>query len=146
MLVSSLQVRVPSWTDRVLFKIEDTQKINATLHSYQSMDDILSSDHKPVKAHLCLKLNKLSSPMHQQEHRFLSRWIVKSILLIFCLFHPFWMLEGTRFCIVLMVILTWNFKYSTSQFWNEWFEFYHVINVWKNSSNYYHFSIFLNYC
>nr|XP_023905394.1 type IV inositol polyphosphate 5-phosphatase 11 [Quercus suber]POF19739.1 type iv inositol polyphosphate 5-phosphatase 11 [Quercus suber] len=70
---TSYKVRVPSWTDRVLFKIEDTQKINATLHSYQSMDDIMSSDHKPVKAHLCLKLNKLSSPMHQQEPRFLSR-------------------------------------------------------------------------
>lgn len=54
--VSSSQVRVPSWTDRILYKIEDTENINATLHSYQSMDDIHSSDHKPVKAHLCLKL------------------------------------------------------------------------------------------
>ncbi|GMY28485.1 type IV inositol polyphosphate 5-phosphatase 11 [Fagus crenata] len=53
---TSYKVRVPSWTDRILYKIEDTENINATLHSYQSMDDIHSSDHKPVKAHLCLKL------------------------------------------------------------------------------------------
>lgn len=48
------QVRVPAWTDRILFKIEDVEKINATLRSYESMDGIYSSDHKPVKAHLDL--------------------------------------------------------------------------------------------
>ncbi|KAJ7966698.1 Inositol polyphosphate 5-phosphatase [Quillaja saponaria] len=53
---TSYKVRVPSWTDRVLFKIEDTEKIDATLHAYESLDDIHSSDHKPVKAHLCLRL------------------------------------------------------------------------------------------
>lgn len=54
-----MQVRVPSWTDRILFKIEDPDKINATLHSYESIDGIYSSDHKPVKAHLCLKLENI---------------------------------------------------------------------------------------
>ncbi|KAG7941631.1 hypothetical protein I3843_16G054700 [Carya illinoinensis] len=53
---TSYKVRVPSWTDRILFKIEDMEKINANLHSYESMDEITSSDHKPVKAHICLKL------------------------------------------------------------------------------------------
>ncbi|XP_062157551.1 type IV inositol polyphosphate 5-phosphatase 11 [Alnus glutinosa] len=56
---TSYKVRVPAWTDRILFKIEDVEKINATLRSYESMDGIYSSDHKPVKAHLCLKLEKL---------------------------------------------------------------------------------------
>ncbi|KAI8014096.1 Type IV inositol polyphosphate 5-phosphatase 11 [Camellia lanceoleosa] len=55
---TSNKVRVPSWTDRILFKIEDVDKINATLHSYESIDTIRSSDHKPVKAHLCLQVNK----------------------------------------------------------------------------------------
>ncbi|KAK9270747.1 hypothetical protein L1049_026330 [Liquidambar formosana] len=60
---TSYKVRVPSWTDRILFKIEDLDNINATLHSYESIDGISSSDHKPVRAHLCLKLlNKPSSP------------------------------------------------------------------------------------
>ncbi|KAL5780407.1 hypothetical protein ACOSQ2_011144 [Xanthoceras sorbifolium] len=55
---TSYKVRVPSWTDRILFKIEDPDKINASLHCYESIDDIYSSDHKPVKAHLCLVVNK----------------------------------------------------------------------------------------
>ncbi|CAN1273598.1 Type IV inositol polyphosphate 5-phosphatase 11 [Linum perenne] len=49
-------VRVPSWTDRILFKIEEREGISATLHSYESVDEIYSSDHKPVRAHLCLRL------------------------------------------------------------------------------------------
>ena len=57
-LVLTSQVRVPSWTDRILFKIRDTEEIRASLHSYESVDDIHSSDHKPVKAHLCLKVNE----------------------------------------------------------------------------------------
>jgi inositol-1,4,5-trisphosphate 5-phosphatase len=51
-----LQVRVPAWTDRILFKIEDTDNVEATLHSYESLDEIYGSDHKPVKAHICLRL------------------------------------------------------------------------------------------
>lgn len=54
---TSYKVRVPSWTDRILFKTDED--INATLHSYESMDEIHSSDHKPVKAHICLKLIKV---------------------------------------------------------------------------------------
>ncbi|KAI6688911.1 hypothetical protein NL676_025739 [Syzygium grande] len=59
---TSHKVRVPSWTDRILFKIEDAGKVKAILRSYESVDCIESSDHKPVKAHLCLKLN----PIHDQ--------------------------------------------------------------------------------
>ncbi|XP_059637768.1 type IV inositol polyphosphate 5-phosphatase 11 [Cornus florida] len=58
---TSYKVRVPSWTDRILFKVEDSEKIDATLHSYESIDSIYSSDHKPVKAHLCLEVNRQSS-------------------------------------------------------------------------------------
>lgn len=57
---TSYKVRMPSWTDRILFKTQDTEEIHATLHSYEAMDDIHSSDHKPVKAHICLKLSKPS--------------------------------------------------------------------------------------
>ncbi|OMO87658.1 Inositol polyphosphate-related phosphatase [Corchorus capsularis] len=53
---TSYKVRVPSWTDRILFKIQDPDRINATLHCYESIDDIFSSDHKPVRAHICFKL------------------------------------------------------------------------------------------
>ncbi|CAI0425453.1 unnamed protein product [Linum tenue] len=50
-------VRVPSWTDRILFKIEERdEKMSANLHSYESVDGIDSSDHKPVRAHLCLRV------------------------------------------------------------------------------------------
>lgn len=51
---TSHKVRVPSWIDRILFKIHDPDKIHANLHSYESLDNIMSSDHRPVKAHLCL--------------------------------------------------------------------------------------------
>ncbi|KAK8988938.1 hypothetical protein V6N11_030310 [Hibiscus sabdariffa] len=37
---TSHKVRVPSWTDRILFK-------SASLHCYESVDGIYSSDHKP---------------------------------------------------------------------------------------------------
>ncbi|MQM18116.1 hypothetical protein Taro_051102 [Colocasia esculenta] len=53
---TSYKVRVPSWTDRILFKIEGRRNnLEADLHSYDSIDQIDKSDHKPVKAHLCLK-------------------------------------------------------------------------------------------
>ncbi|XP_057425300.1 type IV inositol polyphosphate 5-phosphatase 11 isoform X2 [Lotus japonicus] len=56
---TSYKVRVPAWTDRILFKIEDENDVEATLHSYDSMDEIYGSDHKPVKAHLCLRHHQL---------------------------------------------------------------------------------------
>ncbi|KAG7024218.1 Type IV inositol polyphosphate 5-phosphatase 11, partial [Cucurbita argyrosperma subsp. argyrosperma] len=58
---SSYKVRVPSWTDRILFKLDELEKISANLCSYDSMDEIYSSDHKPVKAQLCLRLTNTSS-------------------------------------------------------------------------------------
>ncbi|XP_020534853.1 type IV inositol polyphosphate 5-phosphatase 11 isoform X2 [Jatropha curcas] len=61
---TSHKVRVPSWTDRILFKIEDVDKIDASLHCYESVDSIHSSDHKPVKAHLCLKVREQEASVH----------------------------------------------------------------------------------
>ncbi|KAG7594361.1 Inositol polyphosphate-related phosphatase [Arabidopsis thaliana x Arabidopsis arenosa] len=52
---TSHKIRVPAWTDRILFKIQNTDNIQATLHSYDSIDQVYGSDHKPVKADLCLK-------------------------------------------------------------------------------------------
>lgn len=57
---TSYKVRVPSWTDRILFKIGDSDQLSASLHCYESIDDVYSSDHKPVRAHLCLKLNPIN--------------------------------------------------------------------------------------
>ncbi|KAL4333850.1 hypothetical protein GQ457_07G025990 [Hibiscus cannabinus] len=54
---TSYKVRVPSWTDRILFKIRDPDKITASLHCYESVDDICSSDHKPVRAHICFRVS-----------------------------------------------------------------------------------------
>jgi hypothetical protein len=53
---SLLQIRVPSWTDRILFKVNHSSGLDAILSSYESLDCVISSDHKPVKAHLCLKV------------------------------------------------------------------------------------------
>ncbi|CAM8977622.1 hypothetical protein QQ045_030630 [Rhodiola kirilowii] len=58
---TSYKVRVPSWTDRILFKVADSDDIKATLLSYESIDEINISDHKPVKAHLCFRVNNSSS-------------------------------------------------------------------------------------
>ncbi|KAJ0228956.1 Type IV inositol polyphosphate 5-phosphatase 11 [Hirschfeldia incana] len=52
---TSHKVRVPAWTDRILYKIQDTKNIQTTLYSYDSIDQVNGSDHKPVKADLCLK-------------------------------------------------------------------------------------------
>lgn len=55
-ICSSLsQIRVPSWTDRILFKVDHSSGLDAVLSSYEALDCVSSSDHKPVKAHLCLK-------------------------------------------------------------------------------------------
>lgn len=53
---TSYKIRVPSWTDRILFKVDHSSGLDAVLSSYESLDCVRSSDHKPVKAHLCLKL------------------------------------------------------------------------------------------
>ncbi|KAK8580936.1 hypothetical protein V6N12_071185 [Hibiscus sabdariffa] len=62
-IFSTDTVRVPSWTDRILFKIEDTDKITASLHCYESVDGTYSSDHKPVRARICFKLRYSSSEL-----------------------------------------------------------------------------------
>ncbi|PAN46085.1 hypothetical protein PAHAL_9G162000 [Panicum hallii] len=53
---TSHKIRVPSWTDRILFKVDHSSGLDAVLSSYESLDCVRSSDHKPVKAHLCLKV------------------------------------------------------------------------------------------
>jgi len=46
------QERVPSWTDRILFK---ASTVKAELRSYDAIDSLKTSDHRPVKAHLMFK-------------------------------------------------------------------------------------------
>ncbi|KAL6637469.1 hypothetical protein ACP70R_025041 [Stipagrostis hirtigluma subsp. patula] len=55
---TSHKIRVPSWTDRILFKVDQSSGLDAILSSYESLDCVSSSDHKPVKAHLCLKVRR----------------------------------------------------------------------------------------
>ncbi|CAL9173285.1 unnamed protein product [Musa hybrid cultivar] len=56
---TSYKVRVPSWTDRISFKIDSSSGIDAALHSDESIDRVKTSDHKPVRAHLCLKVKSV---------------------------------------------------------------------------------------
>ncbi|XP_039141115.1 type IV inositol polyphosphate 5-phosphatase 11-like isoform X2 [Dioscorea cayenensis subsp. rotundata] len=60
---TSYKIRIPSWTDRILFKVDSGAGIDAVLRSYESIDCINSSDHKPVRAHLCLKMNNVQMPV-----------------------------------------------------------------------------------
>uniref|UniRef100_A0A0D9VWI4 Inositol polyphosphate-related phosphatase domain-containing protein n=1 Tax=Leersia perrieri TaxID=77586 RepID=A0A0D9VWI4_9ORYZ len=54
---TSYKIRVPSWTDRILFKVDHSSGLDAILSTYEALDCIRSSDHKPVRAHLCLKVH-----------------------------------------------------------------------------------------
>ncbi|XP_018679654.2 type IV inositol polyphosphate 5-phosphatase 11 isoform X1 [Musa acuminata AAA Group] len=64
---TSYKVRVPSWTDRILFKIDSSSGIDAALHSYESIDRVKTSDHKPVRAHLCLKVSNITNEFGRQH-------------------------------------------------------------------------------
>lgn len=50
--LSILQERVPSWTDRILYKVKT---VKAELQSYDAISSLKTSDHRPVKAHLAFK-------------------------------------------------------------------------------------------
>ncbi|KAL5704916.1 hypothetical protein ACHQM5_023275 [Ranunculus cassubicifolius] len=67
---TSNKVRIPSWTDRILFKTEKSSDLEAELHAYDSIDHIDISDHKPVRAVLSLKLSKSDLP-RDSENKFL---------------------------------------------------------------------------
>lgn len=47
-----VQERVPSWTDRILYK---AGTVKAELRSYGAIDSLKTSDHRPVKTHLTFK-------------------------------------------------------------------------------------------
>lgn len=49
---TSPKERVPSWTDRILYK---TSTVKAELRSYDAIGSLKTSDHRPVKAHLTFK-------------------------------------------------------------------------------------------
>eukprot|EP00249_Psilotum_nudum_P005403 c18839_g2_i2 orf=361-1101(+) len=55
---TSAKERVPSWTDRILYKVKETSCMEAEVHAYGSINFIKSSDHRPVKA--ILKLNGIT--------------------------------------------------------------------------------------
>lgn len=49
---TSIKERVPSWTDRILYK---ASTVKAELRSYDAIDSLKTSDHRPVRAHLTFK-------------------------------------------------------------------------------------------
>ncbi|XP_057872973.1 type IV inositol polyphosphate 5-phosphatase 11 [Cryptomeria japonica] len=55
---TSTKRRVPSWTDRILYKINSGGNVKAHVEDYDSIDSIKGSDHRPVKAHLCIKFRR----------------------------------------------------------------------------------------
>lgn len=61
---TSAKERVPSWTDRILYKTNPSTKIKAHVEDYDCIDSIRVSDHRPVKALLYIKLQR---PLASQE-------------------------------------------------------------------------------
>ncbi|KAL2912761.1 hypothetical protein HK105_207753 [Polyrhizophydium stewartii] len=62
--VSSEKKRAPSWCDRILWftnplKAEDPEWL--TLTRYEAVNEMISSDHKPVRAMFVLKIRKLNN-------------------------------------------------------------------------------------
>lgn len=64
-----LQERVPSWTDRILYKVGDAGRLKVQLKGYNCISSIKSSDHRPVKALMTVSLNrKQLEPVQQQKY------------------------------------------------------------------------------
>uniref|UniRef100_A0A0D6R359 Inositol polyphosphate-related phosphatase domain-containing protein n=1 Tax=Araucaria cunninghamii TaxID=56994 RepID=A0A0D6R359_ARACU len=55
---TSTKKRIPSWTDRILYRINSPGNIKAHVEDYDCIDSIKASDHRPVKSHLCLKFRR----------------------------------------------------------------------------------------
>ncbi|KAG6554177.1 hypothetical protein Mapa_004093 [Marchantia paleacea] len=51
---SSHKERVPSWTDRILYKVGSSSDLKVNMRGYNSINSIKTSDHRPVKALLTL--------------------------------------------------------------------------------------------
>ncbi|KAL2603068.1 hypothetical protein R1flu_003927 [Riccia fluitans] len=51
---SSHKERVPSWTDRILYKVGSSSDLRVDMRGYNSINSIKTSDHRPVKALLTL--------------------------------------------------------------------------------------------
>lgn len=61
---SSEKARVPSWTDRILWKARDEVLL---LEKYQSCASVTTSDHRPVFAHFLVKAGRGQSPPLQTD-------------------------------------------------------------------------------
>jgi hypothetical protein len=51
----SEKARIPAWTDRVLFRSRPAQPRAIELHYYSSIDELNTSDHRPVLADLSVR-------------------------------------------------------------------------------------------
>ncbi|XP_024515646.1 type IV inositol polyphosphate 5-phosphatase 11 [Selaginella moellendorffii] len=54
---TSSKERVPSWTDRILFKVRHKSWLSVAVQDYDSINSLKSSDHRPVKALLRVNTN-----------------------------------------------------------------------------------------
>jgi phosphatidylinositol-bisphosphatase len=66
--MNSEKRRAPSWTDRILWKIDrkDASKQSLTLLSYSDCMKMMMSDHKPVRALLELNVRKIDSRLQKE--------------------------------------------------------------------------------
>ncbi|XP_059075330.1 type IV inositol polyphosphate 5-phosphatase 11-like [Cryptomeria japonica] len=55
---TSAKRRVPSWTDRILYKINSPAIMKAHVEEYDCIESIKGSDHRPVKVHLYIKFRR----------------------------------------------------------------------------------------
>ncbi|XP_033323124.2 inositol polyphosphate 5-phosphatase K [Megalopta genalis] len=71
--------RRPSWTDRILYKVNadvyDDVKLSATQHSYKSHSSYIQSDHKPVTGEFDIVVRPIV-PDHGVEFQPVTQWFI----------------------------------------------------------------------
>lgn len=77
-MLKSEKRRAPSWTDRVLFKKSsiDSKKPNVELLSYNNCMEMMSSDHKPVRALFKMNIRRIDDKLQQETRQQLIQQIV----------------------------------------------------------------------
>ncbi|ORZ23834.1 Endonuclease/exonuclease/phosphatase [Lobosporangium transversale] len=74
---SSEKRRVPSYTDRILWRCRDTAKDNVEVSFYKSHMELTLSDHKPVSAFFKLKIKTLLHDKQAEVHQSIVRELDK---------------------------------------------------------------------
>jgi len=64
---TSAKQRVPSWTDRILWKTREELRDRVKCDAYTSIPELMTSDHKPVLGEYTIKLPELGEGTTVQE-------------------------------------------------------------------------------